>query len=118
MARQLLSDISQEGPRALIVLFCLGGRQVNRKLVKMIKEGSANLFVRGVSRPEVHRCSAGDARDASKRRRPKLLVLCHQKARPGPQILEEPVDLPVQFMVFRDFPVSLLDVLHYVNYLA
>ncbi len=84
----------------------------------MIKDGSANLFVCGVSRPEVRWCSAGNAWDASERRRTKLLVLCHQKARPGPQVLKEPVELPVHLVVLWDFPRSLLDVLHHVDDLA
>jgi hypothetical protein len=115
MARELLVDLSKQGPRALIVLFSSGGRQVSRKLVEMIKDGSANLFVGGVSRPEVRWCSAGHAGDAPERRRTKLLVFCHQKTCPVPQVLKKPLELPVQLIVLWDFPESLLDVLHHVD---
>ena len=81
----------------------------------MIKDRSANLFIRGVPRPEVRWGSAGEALDASKRRRTKLLIFGHQKARPGPHGREKLVELPVQFMVPWDFPGRLLDVSYYVN---
>ena len=88
---------------------------MNRKLVKMIKDGSANLFACGVTWPEVRWCSAGNAWDAPERRRTELLVFCHQKARPGPQVLKKPVELPVHLMILWDFPGSLLDVLRHVD---
>ena len=53
--------------------------------------------------------------DTPKRRRTKLGVFSHQKARPGPQILEELVELPMQFMVSWDLPIRLLDIRHQVD---
>ena len=47
-----------------------------------------------------------------------MLVLCHERARPGLQVFEKPLELPVHLMVPGDFPVSLLDVLHHVDDLA
>jgi hypothetical protein len=112
---QLLLDTLQQGPRSLIGLFPPGSREVYRKSVQMIEDGSANLFVRGVSRPEVQRRSASGTWDASKRRRTKLLAFGHQKAGPASQILKKLVELLVQFMISRDLPISLLDVRHHVN---
>lgn len=115
MAHQLLLDFPQEDPGTLIILFCLRGRQVSRKLVKMNKNGSSNIFVGGVTRPEIRWCSAGNSWYAADRRRTKLLVFCHQNARPRPQVVKKPVELPVHLMVLRDLPVRLLDLLHHVD---
>jgi hypothetical protein len=115
VAGQLLLDTSQQCPRSRIVLFLLGSHQVDRKSVHVIEDCSANFFVRGVTRPKVQRSAAGRAGDTPKRRGPKLGVFSHQKARPGPQILEELVELPMQLMVSRDLPVRLLDIGHQVN---
>src|SRR5476651_1569816 len=84
----------------------------------MIKDGSANLFVRGVSGPEVHWCSTGHACNAFKSRRPKLIVLSHQKACPDLQIPKKLVEFLVQLMVAWNLPGSLLDVRHHVDDLA
>ena len=108
-------DIPQLGPCALIVLFSYRSRQVNRKVVEMFEDGAANLLVRGASRPQVRRCSAGNARHAPERRRAKLLVFCHEKLCPVPNVRRQPVEFSVQLVVPRDFSVSLLDVLHHVD---
>ena len=63
VAHQLLLDFPQEDPGTLIILFRLRGRQVSRKLVKMNKNGPSNIFVGGVTRPEIRWCSAGNGRD-------------------------------------------------------
>jgi hypothetical protein len=118
VGRELLLYPLQQGPGAVIVLFRLGRGQVHGKSVQMVKEDLANLFVRGASWPEVQWCAAGDTRDVAERRRTKLYVLGHQESRPGPQILEELVQLPVQCMVPRDLPVGLLDLAHHVEDLA
>ena len=47
-----------------------------------------------------------------------MLFLCREKARPGPQVFKKSVEPAVHLMVPRDFPVSLLDVLHHVDDLA
>ena len=47
-----------------------------------------------------------------------MLVLFHEKARPGPQAFKKPLELLVHLMVPGDLPVSLLDFLHHVDDLA
>ena len=115
VAGQLLLDTSQQCPRSRIVLFILGSQQVGRKSVHVIEDRSANFFVGGVTRPKVQRSAAGNARNAPKRRRTKLGVFSHQEARPGPQILQELVEMPMQFMVSWDLPIRLLDIRHQVD---
>ncbi len=115
MAHQFLLNIPQEGPSALIGLFRLGGRQMARKLAKIIKEGSADLVVCRASRPEVEWCSAGNAWDFPERRQTKLLVFCHKTDRPALQVLQKLVELSVHLMAVWDFPFSLFDVLHQVD---
>ncbi len=115
MAHQLLFDLPEKSPRARIVLFSLGRHEMHGKSVEKIEDGTANLFVRGGARPEVRRGAAGNARNAPERRRPKVLVFFHQKTRPVPDVLEEPVEPPVQRVVVRDLSVRLLDLLHDVD---
>jgi len=88
---------------------------MDRKSVHVIENRSANFFVRGVARPKVLRRATSSAGDTPQRRRTKLRVFSHHKARPVPQILEELVELPMQFMVSWDLPVCLLDIQHQVN---
>jgi hypothetical protein len=118
MEVQPLLDVLQEEAGALIVLCSLRSGQVERELVKVPDDGLADLLVRGISRPQVRWGSAGNARDAAKGGRTKLLIFGHQKARPVPQVVKETVERPVEFMVPRDLAVSLLDVLHHVDDLA
>jgi hypothetical protein len=115
MARQLSLDALQEGFGVLIILLSSGSHHMHRELVEEVKDGSTNLVVCGVSRPEVRWRSAGNARHAAQRRGAKDLVFSHQKARPGPQVRKELVEFPVQLMVRWDLSVSLLDVLHDVD---
>jgi len=61
MAHQLSVDVAEKGSGVLVVLFSLGSYEVHGKLIEMIEDGAADLFVSGVSRPEVGRFSAGDA---------------------------------------------------------
>jgi hypothetical protein len=112
---QSLLNIFQDEPCILIVLCTLRYGQVSRELVKMTDDGSAHLLVRGIPRPKVRWYPASNAWDASEGRRPEDLIFCHQEARPSPQVLEETVKLPVKFMISRDFPVGLLDVLHHID---
>jgi hypothetical protein len=115
VAHQLFLDFAQEGPGLLVVLFSLSGHQVSRKLVEMIEDGSADLFVGRVSRPEVRGSSAGNADHIPERGGTKFFVFCHQLARPVPEVLKEPVEFPVHLMGVGNFSVCLLDVLHHVD---
>jgi hypothetical protein len=115
MDQKLSFDAHEQRPGVLIVLLCLGGRDVHRELVEVIEDGSTNLFVCGVPRPEIRRRPAGDARHGSEGRRAKVLVFGHQKARPGPEVCKEPVELLMQLVVRWDLSVGLLDVLHNVD---
>ena len=115
MAQQFVLDAPEEGTGVLVVLLSLGRRHVHGESVEVIKDGSTNLLVCGASGPEVRWRSAGDARHAPERRCPELQVFGHQEARPGPHVLKELVEFPMQLMVRWDLSVSLLDVLHHVD---
>jgi hypothetical protein len=115
MDQQLSLDAPEQGPGILVVLLCLRSRDVHRELIKVVEDGPTNLFVCGVPRPEIRRRSARDARHGSERRRAEVLVFDHQKARPGPEVCKETVELLMQFMVRWDLSVSLLDVLYDVD---
>ncbi len=115
MPAKPLLDVLQEEPGALVVLCSLRVRQVERELFKVPDDGLAHLLVRGISRPQVRWNSAGNAWDAAEGRRTKFLVFGHQKARPSSQVLKETVELPMQFVVPRDLPVGLFDVLHHID---
>jgi hypothetical protein len=98
-------------------LLCPGNRQVICKSVKMIDDGSANLFVRNGPRPKIRRGPAGNARHARKWRGAEFFVFLDEPTGPISQIVEQPVDLSVQFVVFRYLPVGLLNVLNDVDHL-
>jgi len=115
VARQLLLDVVQQGPGVLVVLLSLRGHEVGGKSVEMIEDGSANLFVRGGSRPEVRGYPAGNADHAPKWGRAKFFVLCHQEPRPAPEVLEKPVEFAVHLVGVGNFPVGLFDILHHVD---
>src|ERR1700722_4841054 len=95
MSHQLLFDLTEEGSGVLVVLFSLGSRDVNRKLIQITEDGGANLFIRRVSRPEIRGCPAGNAGHARQGRRAEFLVFRHQKAGPGPEVFKEPVEFRV-----------------------
>jgi hypothetical protein len=96
-------------------LLCKGIRYVVSQPVEVIDDGAANFFVGGGPRPKVRRRSAGNTRHARKRRYAKLFVFLDKKAGPASQVVEEPVELGVQMMVFWDLPVGLLDFLDEID---
>jgi hypothetical protein len=118
VAGQRVSNCVQEGPSALVVLISLSGYQVSRKLVEMIKYGTANLFVGGAARPEVWGYSARDAKHVSERGATKFFIFCHKKCRPGPEVVKKPVEFRVYLMGIGNFSVGLFDILHNVDDLA
>ena len=71
MTHQLFLDPREEGTCVLVVLLSLRRREVSRELVQMIEDGSANLVVCRVSRPEIRWRSPGDAGHAPESRRPR-----------------------------------------------
>lgn len=118
MDHQTLLNVLEHSPWSLIVLLCQSDRHVTCETVEVIEDGAADVFVRGSPRPKVRWRSAGNARHARKGRYASLFVLLHQKACPDPQVIEEPVELAVQFMVLGDLPVGLLYVLDQFDNLA
>src|ERR1700678_3279638 len=84
-------------------------------MVEMFEDGSADLFVSGASGPQVRGCSSGDTHQIPEGGGTKFVILLHQKAGPAPEVIKEPVELPVHLVGVGNFSVRLLDILHHID---